>query len=103
MERFEYVFIFIWLLVIIPPMCISMWACTRIAKRTFSIPPKGSLLFFILLSIIASISLKDIESVDKVSDIASNVGFVFIYIYIPLLFISKQIKDRFSKRKIISG
>ena len=35
MERFEYVFIFIWLLVIIPPMCISMWACTRIAKKRY--------------------------------------------------------------------
>jgi spore germination protein (amino acid permease) len=103
LERFEYIFIFIWLLVIIPPMCISMWACTRIVKRTFSIPPKGSLLFLILLSIIASISLKDLESVDKVSNIASNVGFVFIYIYIPLLFITKQIKDRFSKNKITSG
>jgi spore germination protein (amino acid permease) len=103
MERFEYVFIFIWLLVIIPPMCISMWACTRIAKRTFSIPPKGSLLFLILISIISSISLKDLESVDKVSKIASNVGFVFIYIYIPLLFITKHIKNRFSKSRIKSG
>ncbi|MFP7296755.1 GerAB/ArcD/ProY family transporter [Neobacillus niacini] len=102
LERFEYVFIFIWLLVIIPPMCISMWACTRIVKRTLSVPPKVSLILLILLAIIASISLKDIESVDKISNTASNVGFVFIYIYIPLLFITKKIKDHYLKNKITS-
>ena len=102
LERFEYVFIFIWLLVIIPPMCISIWACTRIVKRTVSFPPKVSLVLFILLAIIASISLKNLQSVDKLSSIASTVGFVFIYIYIPFLFISKKIKDRYLKNKISS-
>lgn len=103
LERFEYIFIFIWLLVIIPPMGISMWACTRIIKRTFSIPPKFSLVLFILLVIIASITFKDLESVDMISNIASNAGFVFIYIYIPFLFLIKLIKDRLLKNKRTSA
>ncbi|MGX6443508.1 GerAB/ArcD/ProY family transporter [Neobacillus sp. K501] len=99
LERFEYVFIFIWLLVIIPPMCISMWACTRIVKRTLSFSPKGSLVLFIVLVMIAAVSLKDIETVDKVSNLSSNVGFAFIYLYIPFLFIIKMLKDRYLKNK----
>lgn len=99
LERFEYVFIFIWLLVIIPPMCISMWACTRIVKRTLSFSPKGSLVLLIVLIMIASVSLKDIETVDKVTNLSSTVGFVFIYLYIPVLFIIKMMKDRYLKKK----
>jgi spore germination protein (amino acid permease) len=103
LERFEYIFIFIWLLVIIPPMCISMWACTRIVKRTLSFSPKRALVFFILIAMIASVSLKDIETVDKVSNLSSNIGFIFIYLYLPFLFITKLIKDRNQKNKATSG
>lgn len=99
-ERFEYIFIFIWLLVILPPLCISLWSCSRIAKRTFSIQPKVSIGIFLFLIGVTSISLKEFENIDKLTNFNGNVGFYFLYIYIPLLLVIKLIKNGFIKSKI---
>ena len=100
LERFEYVFIFIWLLVIISPICISLWACTRIAKRTFSIPPKTTLLFLLIAEIIVSVYLQEFKSIDYLVNFTSNVGIGFVYVYLPLLLIIKWIKNHFMKNRL---
>lgn len=100
LERFEYVFIFIWLLVVISPICISLWACTRIIKRAFSIPPKASLKLLLLAEFIASISFKDFTSIDQLTNLTANVGIGFVYVYLPLLLIIKLIKNHFSKNRL---
>ncbi|GGB58236.1 GerAB/ArcD/ProY family transporter [Fictibacillus barbaricus] len=96
-ERFEYIFIFIWLLVIISPLCISIWACTRITRRLTRIPPKISLFVFLIMIVTATTSTKDFRSVEKISTITSEIGFYFIYTYIPLLFLIKHIKMKRNK------
>ncbi|WP_226617710.1 GerAB/ArcD/ProY family transporter [Cytobacillus firmus] len=100
LERFEYVFIFIWLLVIISPICISLWACTRIVKRTFSIPPKATLLFLLIAEMIVSVYLQEFKSVDYLVNFTSNVGIGFVYVYLPLLLIIKWIKSYFMKNRL---
>jgi spore germination protein (amino acid permease) len=98
-ERFEYFFIFIWLLVIIPPVCLSIWACTRILKNISTIPPIRSLVFFLIIMSSSSILIKDWITVNKLAFITSEVGFYFIFGYIPLLFFIKIIKQKWSKYK----
>ncbi|MGM0827685.1 MAG: GerAB/ArcD/ProY family transporter [Bacillota bacterium] len=98
LERFEYVFIFIWLLVVISPICISMWACTRIVKRSFSIPPKVTLILLLIAEMIASISFKDFKSIDHLTNFTANVGIGFVYVYLPLLLIIKMLKNNFLKK-----
>ncbi|MCC3646910.1 GerAB/ArcD/ProY family transporter [Cytobacillus oceanisediminis] len=100
LERFEYVFIFIWLLVIISPICISLWACTRIVKRTFSIPPKVTLLFLLIAEMIASVYLQEFKSIDYLVQFTSNAGVGFVYVYLPLLLIIKWIKSHFMKNRL---
>lgn len=100
LERFEYVFIFIWLLVIISPICISLWACTRIVKRTFSIPPKATLLFLLIAEMIVSVYLQEFKSVDYLVNFTSNVGIGFVFVYLPLLLIIKWIKSYFMKNRL---
>lgn len=92
-ERFEYVFIFVWLLVIIPPVSLSLWSCSRIMKRSFSLQPKVSIGIFLFLIGLASISLKEFEQVDKLAEYTGKIGFYFIYLYIPLLLVIKLIKN----------
>jgi spore germination protein (amino acid permease) len=96
-ERFEYFFIFIWLLVIISPLCISIWACTRITRRITRIPPKISLLIFLIILVTATTFSQDFRSVEIISSITSEIGFYFIYMYIPLLFLIKFIKEKRKK------
>ncbi|QNF30463.1 GerAB/ArcD/ProY family transporter [Metabacillus elymi] len=99
LERFEYVFIFIWLLVVISPICISLWACTRIVKRAFSMPPKATLQLLLIVIMIASISFKEFNSIDQLINLTANVGIGFVYVYLPLLLFIKLIKNNFIKNK----
>jgi spore germination protein (amino acid permease) len=100
LERFEYAFIFIWLLVVISPICISLWACTRIIKRAFSISPKTSLKLLLLAEMIAAISLQEFKSIDHLINLTSNIGIGFVYVYLPLLLIIKLIKNNFIKNRL---
>ncbi|MES9684023.1 hypothetical protein CN514_24490 [Bacillus sp. AFS001701] len=97
-ERFEYIFIFIWLLEIIPPICLPIWACTRILKRmSNNFRPKISLVCFIIILIIGSCYIDDMKKLPVVSRSVSKIGFYFIYIYIPLLFLIKLFKSHVIK------
>ncbi|KAF0818590.1 hypothetical protein KIS4809_2649 [Bacillus sp. ZZV12-4809] len=103
LERFEYVFIFIWLLVIISPICISLWACTRIVKRTFSIPPKATLVVLLFAQMIVSVYLQEFKSIDYLANFTSNAGIGFVYVYLPLLLTIKWIKSQFMKNRLDKG
>jgi len=99
-ERFEYIFIFIWILVIIPTLCIPIWACTRILKRITNsshFKPKISLAFFIIVMIVAATFIENFVEVDKLGKFISNAGFYFLYIYIPFIFLMKLFRHQLTK------
>jgi spore germination protein (amino acid permease) len=93
-ERFEYIFIFLWLLVIISPLCISIWACTRIVKRITPVHPKVILITLLCIVLVSASGIKDWDQVEMLGGITSSTGFYFIYLYLPLLFLIKQFKKR---------
>ena len=85
--RIEFIFIFTWLLVILPTVCIPIWCCTRILKKITKIKPRKSLYPIMLFILLCSIFIDDRLKVDALRKFTSEVGFHFIYSYIPLLFI----------------
>lgn len=96
-ERFEYIFIFTWCFVILPPICISIWGFTRGIKRIFNIKPKTSLIFVIILIFCISLMINNRIEVDTLGNITSTIGFYIIYIYVTILYIATKIKGRFAK------
>ncbi|WP_261133367.1 spore germination protein [Bacillus sp. Marseille-Q3570] len=90
--RFEFIFIFTWLLVILPAVCIPIWCCTRILKKITKIKPRKSLYTIMSLILLSSILIDDRLKVDALGKFASETGFYFIYSYIPLLFIIFSIR-----------
>lgn len=98
LERFEYIFIFTWLLVIIPAICIPIWSCTRILKKMINIKPKISLLFILTIIIIISILIDERLELEALGDLRSEISFYFIYGYIPILFILFLIKGKLIKK-----
>ncbi|MGG4491156.1 GerAB/ArcD/ProY family transporter [Metabacillus idriensis] len=97
-ERAEFIFIFAWLLVILPAVCIPLWCCTRISKKIFKITPRKSLFFFLAIIYICSLFINDRLKVDVLGSITSDIGFYFVYVYIPILFIFFLFrKNRISK------
>ncbi|SDN43282.1 spore germination protein (amino acid permease) [Paenibacillus sp. yr247] len=94
--RFEFIVIGMWLIILIPVLCISIWSCTRIIKRVTNLKPQVSLLFILITFFIAALPFNDRFKAEALGKFVGVLGFYFIYAYIPLLFIIYLIV---SKRK----
>ncbi|MCZ8512745.1 GerAB/ArcD/ProY family transporter [Paenibacillus filicis] len=93
-ERFEFLFIFCWFIIIIPSMCISIWSCTRIMKRVMNLKPSTSLPWILITFFIAVLQFNDRIKVDELSRFVAGLGFYFLYGYIPLMFILFLIRSK---------
>ncbi|MGA9288239.1 MAG: GerAB/ArcD/ProY family transporter [Anaerobacillus sp.] len=93
-QRFEYIGIASWALVILPNLCITLWAggrgirrLTRLSQQNATIP------LLILILIISSVFAKR-ESIDLLNMYTSQAGYYFVYVYVPLLFAIQYIKRK---------
>ncbi|MEE6450881.1 GerAB/ArcD/ProY family transporter [Gottfriedia acidiceleris] len=96
-ERFEYVYIFLWLLVILPPCCMALWGAFRILKESFQFKTRKSLWFSIILVHFMVISLKSKLDVEKIATFMTYITSSFLYVYIPILFIIYMVFQAFKK------
>lgn len=100
MERFEFIFIFTWLFVIVSVICIYVWSAVRAVKLTFSkVKPTYVLFLFIGSYFFYSSFLEDIYYTKLLIKIVKYNGIIFLYGYIPLLFVISVIKVKLKNRK----
>ncbi|WP_066305535.1 GerAB/ArcD/ProY family transporter [Bacillus sp. FJAT-29814] len=100
LERFEFIFIFTWLFVILPVICIYLWSAIRTVKLTFpKLKPTYVLFFFICCYFFYSSILEDIYYTKLLIKIVRYNGFILLFGYIPLLFIISLIKVVIKNRK----
>jgi spore germination protein (amino acid permease) len=100
LERFEFIFIFTWLLVFIPVVCTYLWSSVRMIKRTFTKLTPTFILFILIGSyFLITSTLEDILFKQMVERVVSYSGIVFLYGYIPFLFIISLIKSVINKGK----
>ncbi|NBD24153.1 GerAB/ArcD/ProY family transporter [Paenibacillus glycinis] len=85
--RFEYFYIFMWLLTIVPTVCISIWCCTRIMKRVAALNPRLSLPIILALLYVAALMFSEQTELAALERIVNTLGFYFVVGYIPLLFV----------------
>ncbi|WP_091182479.1 GerAB/ArcD/ProY family transporter [Paenibacillus catalpae] len=85
--RFEFLYIFMWILVIIPTVCIPIWCCTRIIKRVTTLKPRLSLPVVLTALFIIALTFKERTEIDSLEKFVNVKGLLFIFAYIPLLFI----------------
>ncbi|SDW02791.1 GerAB/ArcD/ProY family transporter [Paenibacillus sp. CF384] len=99
MARVEFIFICIWLMLIIPMLSLSVWSCTRIIKRVTNLKPSWSIYVILIAIFSASLPFNDRVRIEWLGRHVVELGFYFIYGYIPLLFILYLIRSLFSQRK----
>lgn len=96
-ERFEYIGITNWLLIILPNVCIAIWCASRLGKRIFSIRQKTITPFLTVLCLVGVVFLKTRIQIDLITNITGKIGFYFNFVYIPILFflvlIMKRVKN----------
>jgi spore germination protein (amino acid permease) len=100
-ERFEYIGIANWCLIILPNACISLWCGSRILKVLFSIRQKISVPALALICLMSVSMLTTRDQINFVTDITGRIGFYLNFVYFPLLFvatlIAKKVKTRANK------
>ncbi|WP_035186315.1 GerAB/ArcD/ProY family transporter [Alteribacter aurantiacus] len=96
-ERFEYIGIAFWLLVVVPNIMISLWTVSRGMKKLLRARQKHTLFFAAGTMFLFSISYQTRESIDNLNTYVSEAGFYIIFCYIPILFIVTSFIRRFKK------
>ncbi|XZF74052.1 GerAB/ArcD/ProY family transporter [Bacillus sp. AL-1R] len=102
-ERFEYVFIFLWLLVILPPCCMALWGAFRILKESFKFKTKKSLWFSILIVHLMVISVSSKTGAESIAIFMTYVTSSFLYFYIPFLFLVVLVFQAFKKTNYLGS
>jgi spore germination protein (amino acid permease) len=100
MERFEYIGITIWLFVILPNICLTIWAATRGIKRLMNFNQRISVMVLLIVIFIVGSFLNSRQSITKLNDLIGEFGFYFLCGYIPLLFIYQTIVLKVKKRHV---
>ncbi|MBO1582206.1 GerAB/ArcD/ProY family transporter [Bacillus sp. XF8] len=101
-QRFEYIIIFVWFLIILPNLCLTIWSSCQSMKRSFRIPFNITLPFFTFVVFIASLFFTNRESINTLNTILSESGLYIVYIYVPCLFLWHSIRWRFKNNKTSS-
>ncbi|MBD2867601.1 GerAB/ArcD/ProY family transporter [Paenibacillus arenilitoris] len=87
MERFDYIYIFAWLLVIMPRCCVAIWGGVRVLRSTFALRARPALWITSGAVIAAMLPLKSPMTIEKLDFLLSAAGGILLLGYIPLLFL----------------
>lgn len=97
-ERFEYVGIANWNLIILPNVCISLWVASRLLRRLYNVKQRVGVYFIATALIIISSLFQTRDSINMLNDFTAKAGFAINFIYFPLLFIGVKIAEKVKKQ-----
>lgn len=97
LQRLEYMAISLWFIKIIAGISIFIWAACRGMKVAFHLRPRLSLIVFLTAITALSHFIIDHRTVERVSEIYSNIGVYFLYAYIPFVFLCVMIRKKLIK------
>lgn len=86
-ERFEFIGVANWCLIILPSICLSLWCSGRLIKRTIKLKMKMNIFILSILVLFGCILFDKKAQIDILNNIINDMGFVIGYIYIPILFL----------------
>ncbi|CUA79011.1 GerAB/ArcD/ProY family transporter [Anoxybacillus suryakundensis] len=98
-ERFEYVVIPLWLLVILPNLLMFMWAMTRGGKALFHVKQKYLLFVFGLMSFFVAILFKRRATINEFIDQVGWYGFWLSFVYPFILYMLVKYKAWMREKK----
>ncbi|WP_210365362.1 GerAB/ArcD/ProY family transporter [Bacillus sp. REN3] len=98
-ERFEYVAITYWIILILPNLILFLWAASRGITRIWNrADRKVSIGFLLGLLLVLQIPMTRLE-INLVNDYFAKAGFYIIFLYPILLWMAASMKNKFIKRR----
>ncbi len=93
-ERFEYLGIANWTLVIVSNVAIALWCASRIAKRVYKITQRKAVLIVAIMCLLFVLQVDTSERMKIIFHINTKIGIVAAYIYTPLIYLLMLIKQK---------
>jgi spore germination protein AB len=87
LERFEYVAVVLWMLIITPNLVVYMWATTKGLKSTTGLKQRTFLFILCAITIGISVFLKKRSIIDQFIDYVGKAGLFIVFLYPLLLYI----------------
>ncbi|RUL48624.1 GerAB/ArcD/ProY family transporter [Lysinibacillus antri] len=91
-ERFEYIAIPVWMIIIIPNLLLYMWAASKGIKISFGYRQSYALYVFLLLSLVVFIFFNKRLHINMFIDYVGMIGLYVCYVYPIILYIAVRIK-----------
>jgi spore germination protein (amino acid permease) len=96
-ERFEYIGIANWVLIILPNVCLCIWSASKIMKRIFPVRQRRAVLIIAVVSLVIIGLLDTRDKVNMFMDFTGKIGFILNYLYVPFLFVSVLVARKVKK------
>ncbi|RPF52147.1 GerAB/ArcD/ProY family transporter [Aquisalibacillus elongatus] len=84
-ERFEYIGISSWGLIILPNVCLAFWAASRGIRQLFRFSQRKGLILILLLTLGANMFISSHDQLVTFNEYFSQIGFYLITCYLPFL------------------
>lgn len=97
LERFDYLIIAEWMMVIVPTGVIITWVILHGTERIFKIPKKKTWYTIAFILLILCIVIKTDEQIQKTNDLVSKIGFWIVFVYpiilLPIVLVKTKKKE----------
>lgn len=99
MERVEFIAVCFWMLIILPNLCLYLWAAYRGTIRLIKIKATKFVCFFSFVMLIASLVVKNRMQINMMNDYFSQVAFYIVFVYPIFLYVVAVMKRKFKSSK----
>jgi spore germination protein AB len=97
-ERFEYIGIATWFVIMLPKVCLYLWISGQMLKRSFDVRLRTSIPIIASLCLIVLPFMENRTQIHSAIDFVSQIDLYLTGIYIPILFICVLIVWKVKKR-----
>lgn len=98
-ERFEYIAVCFWMLIILPNLCLFLWAAFRGTSRLVNISAKKFVWLFSFIILLASLPFKTRFQINTFNDYFGQLAFYIVFIYPIILYLFATVKKKLKSRK----
>lgn len=98
-ERFEYIAICFWMLIILPNLCLYLWAAYRGTIRVVKVSPNKFVWLFSAVIFFATLAVQTRTQINTINNYFGRVAFYIVFIYPVFLYLAAVAKKKFISRK----
>ncbi|MFJ5757653.1 GerAB/ArcD/ProY family transporter [Neobacillus sp. NPDC093182] len=99
LERFEFIAVSFWMLIILPNMCFYLWAASKGFSRILRKKQKWGVWIIAIVTFAATFFIKSRYQMNTITDLMAKAGFYLAFCYPVLLAIIVFIKKWFKRRE----